>query len=324
MTTILRSSMSRALIYPIFLPMQGCVHRCIYCDQEKISAAGSLDLASELQNVARFIAFHPDEDKEIAFYGGSFTALTSEFRTDLLQQFSQVCDYRTSFRISTHPLYINTDILQQCKQQGIGCIELGIQDFSDEVLIQSRRGYGSQQAVTAVKLVQQHGFRVGIQLLPGLPGSSNESIAENMQRLSELKPHYLRLYPLIVIKGTALESMYARGMYNALELEEAVSLCADYAELADREGISIIKLGLPSNLSPQDVVCGPYHPAFGEFVLAERLLRQIVLAISSGQQINLDKKQRALILAHGGKYKHILEKRLENCSGEMRNLSPLF
>ncbi|MDY0150834.1 MAG: radical SAM protein [Candidatus Cloacimonas sp.] len=314
----------RNLIYPIFLPMQGCPHRCIYCDQEKISASGTLDINSEIANAARFVNNHPHETKEIAFYGGSFTALTSAYRTNLMNRFQQIIDDTTSFRISTHPLYINEAILAECAEQGITCIELGIQDFCSDVLQKSQRGYSGEQALQAAKLVQQHGFKLGVQLLPGLPGSSTSSIAENINRLSELKPDYLRIYPLILIKGTALTTSYNRGEYLPLSLDEAVQICADYAETADREGITVIKLGLPSTLALHDVVAGPYHPAFGEFVLAERLIRKIICAVKNGEQINLDKKQRTLILAHKGRFKLILQKRLENCSVKEQSLAPLL
>jgi histone acetyltransferase (RNA polymerase elongator complex component) len=304
----------KKLIYPIFLPMLGCTHRCIYCDQRKISAAGNPDLDKEFQNAASFVAYHGGEDKEIAFYGGSFTALSSDFRAQLMGRFSSLRDSQTIFRISTHPLYINEPILHECQEQGIGCIELGIQDFSSKVLSESGRGYSSSQAISAAWMVKNHGFKLGIQLLPGLPGSNKQSIAENQAVLCEIKPDYLRLYPLIVIKDTALAKSYAEGSYQPLSLEEAVNICADFAELAEREGISIIKMGLPSTLALSDIVAGPYHPAFGEFVMAERLIRSIVNAKIGGKQINLDKKQQTLILSHRGIFKQNLEKRLKNCT----------
>lgn len=301
------------LIYPLFLPMLGCPHRCIYCEQNKISGAGLPDWDKELHNVAAFVANHSGEPKEIAFYGGSFTALPYAYRADLLSRFQAVVDAQTSFRISTHPLYISPEILKECREQGIKCIELGIQDFSDKVLEASGRGYTYQQALSVAEIVQQHGFTLGVQLMPGLPGSSEETIAENKAVLKQLRPDYLRLYPLVVIKGTPLEQMYYAGEYKPLDLETAVSICVDYAELAEQHGITIIKLGLPSNLPADEVVCGPYHPAFGELVLAERLVRQLVDKAKQGLELNLDKKQRALIMGHKGFYKVILENRLRNC-----------
>ncbi|PKN71830.1 MAG: radical SAM protein [Candidatus Cloacimonetes bacterium HGW-Cloacimonetes-3] len=304
----------RSLIYPLFLPMQGCKHRCIYCDQNKISGENTMDLAKELANVSRFIANHPDEDKEVAFYGSSFTALPASYRAELLQQFHKVVDAKTSFRISTHPLYINEEILHTCAAMGIACIELGIQDFCDEVLLATKRGYTGEQAMQAAMLVKHQGFTLGVQLMPGLPASTPATIEHNRLALTALKPEYLRLYPLVVIKGTPLADTYAQGLYAPLELEEAVQICADYAELAEQEGITIIKQGLPSNLNPQEVLAGPFHPSFGEFVLAERLVRHIIREICKGKEIKLDKKQRLLLMGYRGKYWAILQNRLKNCS----------
>ncbi|MDD4309252.1 MAG: radical SAM protein [Candidatus Cloacimonetes bacterium] len=303
----------RNLIYPIFLPMQGCPHRCIYCDQRKISATISLDVEAELPKVARFIANHPDDDKQIAFYGGSFTALSPEFRLHIFTSFGNLLDANSSFRISTHPLYIDADILAECRANRVSCLELGIQDFDSEVLKESKRGYDCQAAVKACHLVKEHGFTLGVQLMPGLPGSSTSSITTNMQLLRELKPDYLRLYPLIVISGTPLAETFKAGEYTPLKLDEAVSICADYALLANEVGITIIKQGIPSNLPPHEVLGGPFHPAFGEFVMAELLVRRIILASTQKREIILDKKQQALLLAHRGKYKAILEQRLADC-----------
>lgn len=303
----------RLLIYPVFIPMLGCPHRCIYCDQRKISGAQTLDLQQQLANVARFVANHPEEEKEVAFYGGSFTALPEDYWLGLLTEFNRVIDPKTSFRISTHPLYISDDILLACHQHGIRCIELGVQDFTDAVLCTSQRGYTGAQALAAAKLVQKHGFKLGVQLMPGLPGSSEETIKENHQVLRMLKPDYLRIYPLVVIRGTALAELYVKGLYVALELEDAVMISADYAELATAEGITIIKHGLPSNLEQSEVLAGAYHPSYGEFVLAELTIRKIIRDLQNGKEINLDKKQSLLLMGHGAKYRDLLQKRLKNC-----------
>jgi len=304
--------------------MLGCPHRCIYCDQNKISGVDSLDMEKELAGANRFVANHPHTPKEIAFYGGSFTALSPEKRQELTDKFKAVIDPCTSFRISTHPLYINMAILAECKAQNIRCIELGIQDFCTEVLLASGRPYNTATAIKAVKLVIDSGFTLGIQLMPGLPASNLDTITQNKHILEKLKPAYLRIYPLIVIRGTPLEQQYLQGDYTPLSMEEAIGICADYADFAAQTGIRLIKTGLPSNLKPGDVVAGPYHPAFGEFVMAELLIRQITNLASKNQEIILDKKQRTLILSHKGRFVDILKKRLENCLISQEVLNYLF
>lgn len=314
----------RSLIYPIFLPMQGCRHRCIYCDQSKISGGSSFDLELELANVAKFVANHKGETKEVAFYGSSFTALPDDFIQSMLKKFNRVIDPDTSYRISTHPAYVTNDILDRCKQRNIACIELGVQDFYDDVLLASQRGYTGKQALEAALAIREHGFTLGVQLMPGLPGSNAFSIKHNKSILRMLKPDYLRLYPLVVIRGTPICAVYERGEYIALELEEAVDICADYVELAESEGIVVIKLGLPSNLSSEEVLAGPYHPSFGEIVKTELLIRDILRRAQRNEEINLDKKSSLLLMGHRGKYRAILLKRLENCSINVEAISRIL
>ncbi|HOZ01010.1 MAG TPA: radical SAM protein [Candidatus Syntrophosphaera sp.] len=259
---------NKTLIYPVFLPMRGCPQRCVYCDQSRISGVEDLSLAAELPKIADFIKRNAVRAKQVAFYGGSFTALDAAFREKLLSAVLAVCDAQTSFRISTHPLYVGPEILDWCASRRIRTIELGIQDFDDAVLKQSERGYTGNEALAAARRVKDAGFELGVQLMPGLPGWSEESLRTNHRTLEELKPKFLRLYPLIVIRGTPLEELFRKGDYVPLSLDEAIRHCADYFPLAERCGIRIIKLGLPSNLKREDIVAGPWHPNFGELVRA--------------------------------------------------------
>ncbi|MBP7310244.1 MAG: radical SAM protein [Candidatus Cloacimonetes bacterium] len=311
-------SKTGSIIYPVFLPMQGCPGRCIYCDQQKISAATNPDPFSHIAEVAAFIRRNPGKSKEIAFYGASFTALSSAYRQQLLAAYAEIMDAQSSFRISTHPLFISDEILSECYHQGIRCIELGIQDFDSTVLCSSGRGYDHQLARDAAIKVKEHGFTLGVQLMPGLPGSDAGTIEFNMRQLVDILPHFLRLYPLVVIKGTELAKRYQQGTFRPLTLEEAIAICANYCELAEIHQIKVIKLGLPSNLDPAEILAGPFHPAFGEFVQAELLIRKLLKDYLPGHEIILDKKQRALLSGHGHRFHTILQDRLANCMNPLQ------
>ena len=303
-----------SLIYPLFIPMAGCAAQCIYCDQSKISGAPALDLDLAIREVRAFIRHHPETDKQIAFYGGSFTRLPLAERNSMLERILPLLDEHSSIRISTHPLWINQEILDWCGLNQIRTIELGIQDFNAKVLQKSGRGYSTEEAANACKAVSAAGFELGIQLMPGLPGADSNTLQDNFHMLKELLPQFLRLYPLIVIKGTILATAYSQGTYQPLSLEAAINICADYSRLADALNIRIIKLGIPSNISSEDIVAGPWHPAFGEFVRAELLIRKLVLDYLPDQPIFLNRKQASLLHGHGGRYFKILQDRLKNCT----------
>lgn len=288
-------------IFPIFLGMRGCPNRCVYCDQDKISGAPDLDLEATLVQIQDFIKRNSGRPKQIAFYGGSFTALEQDFREKLLSSVLEISDEQSSFRISTHPLFVDEDILDWCADWNIKTIELGIQDFIDKVLSQSCRGYTGKQAWEAASRVKEKGFELGVQLMPGLPGWSQSSLAENHAKLLELKADLLRLYPLIVIRGTALEKIFHESKYTPLSLDEAVTQCADYFPIAQQANTRVIKLGIPSNIDPKEIVAGPWHPAFGELVKAELVARKVLSINPQEEAVNLDREEIRLLKAHGGK-----------------------
>lgn len=290
----------KSLIYPLFIPNEACPGGCIYCDQSKISRADAFDLEQAQAEVQAFIRRNPRRKKEIAFYGGTFTALPCSRQEALLKGIYDLLDDDTSIRISTHPLYIDAEILKRCSSFRVKTIELGVQDFCDLPLQKSGRNYSQAQALRAAEKVRAAGFILGLQLMPGLPGSCEQTLAENHRLLKQVKPDLLRLYPLVVIKDTPLHSIYLKGEYTPLSTAQAVNICADYAGLCALEGIRIIKYGLPSNLDQADFIAGPYHPAFGELVKQELLIRKLN-SIPERLQ-SLEAKEEQLLRAHGCQY----------------------
>lgn len=296
--------------------MQGCPGRCIYCDQFSITGQDDSELDPSLQAASDFLRRNAGIPRQVAFYGGSFTALEPDYRQQLIDRLLPDMDDLCSFRISTHPLYMDGATLDWCRKSRIHTIELGIQDFSDEVLGQSGRGYSSRDAQDAFRMVKNAGFETGVQLMPGLPGWTPETIAVNHACVSKIKPDLLRIYPVIVIGNTPLAELWQNGSYKPLHMMQAISQGADWAELCQAQNIRLIKLGLPSTLKNSDVLAGPWHPAFGELVKGELLMRELQRRYPPGSIIKLDKNQRALMMAHGGFFLKMLPQRLRNCTLE--------
>jgi len=179
-------------------------------------------------------------------------------------------DDHTYFRVSTRPDAINPDILTFLKEKRVKTIELGVQSFSDVELAACKRGYSADMAITACESVLQYGFSLGVQLLLGLPQADMVSYQHTLGKLLEVKPHFVRLYPLVVLKGTELESMYIRGEYQPLNMQSAVSVCRPFYNACVSAGIKVIKIGLHSDISADEVIAGPYGVNIGEMVRGVR------------------------------------------------------
>ncbi len=269
---------NRHVIIPIFVPHKGCPNDCIFCNQKKIS--GQLEeITPEMMPgiiESHLATIENGAFVEIAFYGGSFTAIDRTLQEGLLKEaYKYVKSGRVSeIRLSTRPDCIDDDILAMLKKYGVRTIELGVQSLDEEVLRASCRGHDAACVYESSKLIKRKGFRLGIQTMTGLPGDTREKALYTARQVISISPEIVRIYPVLVIKGTALEMLYLGGKYAPMPLEEAVKLCAELLELYEKHGIKVIRIGLQAteNIrsgSESDVAAGPEHPAFRQLVESE-------------------------------------------------------
>ena len=271
----------KRITIPVFIPHSGCPHCCVFCNQwrvtglsEKVtsdSVHGTIEkyLSATSQTVSKI---------EIAFFGGSFTAIPHIEQIEYLKAVNSYIESGVinSVRISTRPDYIDEKILDVLKKYHVETVELGVQSFSDRVLNASGRGHNSQQVVKAVSLLKEYGFRVGIQLMPGLPSDDFETSIQSATKTIELQPDDVRIYPAVVLKDTEMEVLYKDNKFTPLTLEEAVELCSVMYGLFFKQGINVIRMGLhPMDLSGGAVIAGPYHEALG-FLIKSRYRRKIL------------------------------------------------
>jgi Histone acetyltransferase len=236
---------------------------------------------------------------EVAFYGGSFTALDLKLQYELLAPaYAFVMRGEVdALRLSTRPDCIDDAVLTQLKSLGVKTIELGAQSFDDEVLRRAERGHTGEAIEHAAKKIREYGFSLGLQLMPGLPGDTWRTLMYSLVKTIEIKPEFVRIYPTLVLAGTALGKMYEQAGYEPLSLSAAVSCAAIMKLLLERKAIQVIRTGLQSSETLDDgktILAGPYHPAFGEMV--DSYLYYLMVA-SVLEQMN-GTKGREIILHH--------------------------
>lgn len=256
----------------IFIPHLACNHACVFCNQVKISGKSRAPTPNEVSKYLKeAVSGVKEKTAEIAFFGGSFTGLPIELMTEYLEAAAPFIDGEkiTGIRLSTRPDYINEEIVAVLKSHNVTDIELGAQSMDDGVLKASERGHTALDTEAASRLIKEWGFRLVLQFMPGLPKDTPEKSMETAKRIAALSPDGVRIYPTLVIKGTKLEELYNGGDFTPYSLETAVSLSAKMYELFSEKGIAVLRMGLHSDISPEDIVAGPFHPAFGELVYSE-------------------------------------------------------
>ncbi len=270
--------------------MQACPFRCIFCDQEKISGYAKIPTPDDvIQIIEKHLETIPTENSiiELGFFGGTFTGLPLQAQENYLNAAkSYIENGRISgIRLSTRPDFIDDEILNFLKKHAVKTIELGAQSMNTEVLKKAGRGHTAADTEAAAVKIVKNGFRLGLQMMIGLPGDSMENTISTAKKFVELRTNDVRIYPLVVIKGTPLEGLYNLGKYKPLTLQEAVKITAEVFRIFENAGVNIIRTGLhPSEglLNGQDLIAGPFHVSFKELVLTE-IWRELLSKIEKSE-----------------------------------------
>ena len=270
--------MKRQYIIPIFVPHLGCPNDCIFCNQKSISGQKKNITKEEAKKIIdNYLKSIKNEDAkiEVAFFGGSFTAIEKEKQEELLQVAYEYIrnEQVESIRISTRPDCINKEILKMLKKYKVKTIELGVQSANDYILKRANRGHNFEDVKKASKMIRWNGFKLGHQMMVGLPESTRIDEINTAKALVKLKPKMVRIYPVLVVKNTKLEKEYEKGEYEPLPVVQAVETCKEIVRIFADKNIDIIRIGLqntdeisnPKN-KDSEVVAGPYHPAFRQLV----------------------------------------------------------
>lgn len=274
----------------VFVPHAGCPHQCSFCDQRRISGEQKSPAPEKVREIlSKAIKTLATKPAQIAFFGGSFTAIPKEYMVSLLQAANEFIDGESVYgiRISTRPDAITEGILDILKQHHVTDIELGVQSMDNDVLSANRRGHTAEDAEKAAKLIKANGFGLGLQMMTGMYAGTPQKTRDTAVRLAGLKPDCVRIYPTVVLRDTQLAELYESGRYKPQALDLAVDEAAGLLEFFAGKGINVIRLGLhDSNDLNGSIVAGPHHPAFRELCESRLMLRKILTKI---EQNNITK-----------------------------------
>lgn len=255
-----------------FIPHLGCTHRCSFCDQRSITGGNKLpdesDIKAAVETAQKSRTYAP-ENTEIAFFGGSFTAIDREYMLTLLKAAEPFVKDGTvsGIRISTRPDAIDRERLEILREYGVSAIELGAQSMDSTVLLANKRGHTAEDVIKASFLIKEYGFSLGLQMMTGLYKSSYESDLYTVKEFIKIAPDTVRIYPTVVLKHTALAGFVERGEYIPPSLDDTLKACAEYYKKFAEKGINVIRMGL-HHINEEDYIAGPWHPAFSQLCMS--------------------------------------------------------
>lgn len=275
----------------IFVPHIGCPNKCSFCNQRYITGVCNAphpeDVVDAVKRAKTSPNFNP-KNTQIAFFGGSFTAINRNYMLSLLDVAAEFVEKGevSGIRISTRPDAIDEEVLTLLKLKQVTSIELGAQSLNEKVLRMNNRGHTADDVVKASKLIRKFGFELGLQIMTGLFSDSDNGTLKTAKKVIEIAPDTVRIYPTIVLKDTDLAALYIDGKYKPQTLDEAVKLASKLYKMFTDANIRVIRLGLHS-IEKDAFLAGPWHPAFSELCCSEIMLNKALTMLKEKGKYNI-------------------------------------
>ncbi len=288
---------------PVFIPHLGCPNNCVFCNQRSISGKKEFSAESVIPEIEEALStVLPEQEAEIAFFGGSFTGIDRELMISLLDIGQKYIDGGkvSGMRLSTRPDYISPEIIEILSRYGVKTVELGIQSMDEKVLEASKRGHTTEQTERACKLVKDAGFTLIGQMMVGLPGADVESEKKTAFEICKMGADGARVYPTVVFYETELCEMAKQGAYVPLNEADAVERTKEVLKVFDFYDVPCIRVGLcaSENLSSEEAVYGgANHSAIGEMAIGEIFYEKMDKLISELSPLEIEKREHRLVFA---------------------------
>ena len=279
-------------LLPFFIPHIGCPYICVFCNQPRISGHQEMVTPAIIRSsIQRAVSEQGYSGQwEVAYFGGSFTAIPQEVQDTLLEPAKEAFQQGLiqGIRLSTRPDAIREDRLKELYASGVRTIELGVQTLEESMLVEAKRGHTVEDVELACTHIRKQGITLGIQLLPGLPGETWQTLVETAVRAGRLQADICRIYPVIVIEDTELADRVRQGSYVPLTIEQAVAYSAFLKTYLEKQGTEVIRVGLQSTEdfdAGRGIVGGPYAPAFGELVVNYQVRQHLQQTIEEHREV---------------------------------------
>jgi len=258
--------MRRRIIVPI--DMGGSPSRCIVAPPP-----GPLPVPETVEAMIGHYATEraPDgAELEVGFYRGGIPT------AELLA----ACGGRP-IRVSCNPADLTREDAARLRAAGCEILELEVLSLDPYVLRTCERGYSVGRIKGMLRILAEMGFRTGVHLVPGLPGSDTESALADVRWLAHTgQVDFVRVWPALGFQGATLAEWALDGRWVPLGLPATVVLLAKLLEALDEAKITVARVGLqPGQDIPVPVVAGPTHPNLRGEVEARRFRRRMMEAL---------------------------------------------
>jgi len=226
----------------------GCPGKCVFCPTETQMPKSYLSNEPAVMRAIRaeFNPFRQTQDRlkaleacghatekiELIIMGGTFSAHPKNYQTWFVKKCfaalnskkaksNSLEDLKTAnekskhrvvgLTLETRPDFLDKKEIGRFLRLGATRVEIGVQNLNDQILKISKRGHRVAESAKAIALLKKNGLKVGIHMMPNLPGATPKSDFKMFEELfgnEKWRPDQIKIYPTVLVAGTELEKMW--------------------------------------------------------------------------------------------------------------------
>ncbi|WP_282069413.1 radical SAM family heme chaperone HemW [Olleya namhaensis] len=206
----------------IYIHIPFCKQACHYCDFHFSTSMKKKDQL--ISALAKELELRKDEFKnttvETIYFGGGTPSVLStaelQYLIDAVYLNYKVTD-DPEITLEANPDDLNEDVIIALAKSPINRLSIGIQSFFEKDLILMNRAHNAEEAKRCLQLATQYFDNISLDLIYGIPNSTNAEWLENIQTALSFRVPHISSYALTVEPKTALASFIAKGVIDNVD-----------------------------------------------------------------------------------------------------------
>ena len=211
----------------IYFHIPFCKRLCGYCDfyrSVKLKYIPQVVEVMHAELVEQMDFLHDKTIRTIYFGGGTPSLFAPSEIEKFVEQVRSLfdCSQLEEVTIEVNPDDITAEYIAELRKTSVNRISMGVQSLDDGCLQFMGRRHSAQQAVEAVKMLQEAGYdNISVDVIFGVPGFGLTELDDTLKKIVELNVQHISAYHLTVEEGTRFGRMMAKGEF--CEVDESSS-----------------------------------------------------------------------------------------------------
>lgn len=208
---------------------------CTYCNNVSFTPAfgcASSTVTQQLRDAKKFYKGKYADMKYVAYFQSFTNTYAPIERLQELYDEALATDDVVGLVISTRPDCLSDevlDLLQSINEKQKVIVEIGVETSHDRTLELINRCHSWKCAQDAIGRVAQRGLAVGVHLILGLPGESEDDMIATVDAIAKLPVSTIKFHHLQVLRGTRLAQQWERRVVTLIDWS-----AQDYAHLCHK------------------------------------------------------------------------------------------